>query len=406
MFVRRSHHIAGVLCVVISHSEEIILSGSEIGAVCAVNLVTGTIMARLEHHKGMITCLNVNSGDDVFVTGSTDCTVAVWSLETFCILNEIILSKPIMHMDISLDSTFLLLACEDNSVHVRALTTGSDVHCLKGHCNGSVITYLRFAEDNCRCILGSGDGKLYIYDIHSARLLQSLSAHTEMITSILPQPNDHFLFTCGGNKIVIWNFLSKKLDKDVIQSMAESSAQKENQQPRSRPSSRKKKKVDNHREPITCVSVSRDGSLAVTGSRDFSVKIWQLSTGETHTTLEGHTGPVTCVDFAPNGLFAVSGSEDKTLRVWGLTLGLIVSTFTEHQNNIVTVKVTADSRRILSVDNMGVHMLWQADNGTRLVVTTKPINNVTLHANIVFAVSGKNDNRYDPIGTLIYCIIV
>lgn len=379
--------------MVITHSEEMVLSGSEIGAVCAVSLDSGKILARLEHHKGMITCLNVNKGDDVFVTGSTDCSIAVWSLESFCILNEIILSKPILHMDISLDSTFLLLACEDNSVHVRALTTGTDVHCLKGHSHGSVITYLRFAEDNCRCILGTGDGRLYIYDIHSARLIQSLSAHTEMITSILPQPNDHFLFTCGGNKIIIWNFLTKKMDKDSIP--VADTLDKENQRPRSRPSSRKKKKVDNHREPITCVAVSRDGSLAVTGSRDCLVKIWQLSTGETHTTMEGHSGPVTCVDFAPNGLFAVSGSEDKSLRVWGLTLGLIVSTFTEHMKSIVAVKVTADSRRILSVDNMGVHMLWQADNGTRLVVTTKPFNNVTLHANTVFAVAGKNDNRYD-----------
>ncbi|CAG2108763.1 unnamed protein product, partial [Medioppia subpectinata] len=395
---RLNHHIAGVLCVVITHSEEIILSGSEIGAVCAVSLDSGTIVARLEHHKGMITCLGVNSGDDVFVTGSTDCSVAVWSLETFCILNEIQLNKPVLHMDISLDSTFLLLACEDNSVHVRALTTGTDVHCLKGHSSGAVISYLRFAEDNCRCILGCGDGKLHIYDIHSARLMQTLTAHTEMITAILPQPNDRFLFTCGGNKIVIWNFMAKKVDKDVLAAAAaatlaaETAAQKENEKPRSRPSSRKKKKVDNHREPITCVAVSRDGALAVTGSRDYLVKIWQLSTGETHTTLEGHTGAVTCVDFAPNGLFAVSGSEDKSLRVWGLTLGLIVSTFNEHQNSIVTVKVTADSRRILSVDSMGVHRLWQADNGSQLVVTTKPINNVTLHANTVFAVSGKNDN--------------
>ncbi|XP_054166361.1 protein qui-1-like [Oppia nitens] len=390
---RLNQHIAGVLCVVISHSEEVILSGSEIGAVCAISLDSGTILARLEHHKGMITCLCVNSGDDVFVTGSTDCTVAVWSLETFCILNEIILMKPIMHMDISLDSTFLLLACEDNSIHVRALTTGSNVHCLQGHSVGAVISYLRFAKDNCRCILGCGDGKLHIYDIHSARLLQTLSAHTEMITAILPQTNDRFLFTCGGNKIVIWNFSARNKDKDLLAANIDGLNPKDSQQqPRSRPSSRKKKRVDNHREPITCVAVSRDGSLAVTGSRDCLVKIWQLSTGETHTTLEGHTGAVTCVDFAPNGLFAVSGSEDKTLRVWGLTLGLIVSTFTEHQNSIVVVKVSSDSRKILSVDAMGVHMLWQADNGNRLVVTTKPINNVIYQGNTVFAISGKNDN--------------
>ena len=354
-----------------------------------MRLDNGKLIARLEHHRGMITCLDVNSGDDVFVTGSTDCNVAVWSLETFTILNEIQLHKPVMHMDISLDSTFLLLSCEDNSVHVRALTTGTDVHCLQGHSAGSVISYLKFAQDNCRCILGCGDGKLYVYDIHSAKLMQTLSAHNEMITAILPQANDRFLFTCGGNKVVIWNFyLRKHLESDKEQmtiTLGDNSRG-------SRPSSRKKKKIDNHREPITCVSVSRDASFAVTGSRDCLVKIWHLSSGETHATLEGHTGSISCVDFAPNTLFAVSGSEDCTLRVWGLTLGLIVFTFKEHQNPIVSVKATADSRRILSVDCLGVHRLWQADSGNQLVVTNKPINNVNLYANMVFCVAGKNDN--------------
>ena len=85
-------------------------------------------------------------------------------------------------------------------------------------------------------------------------------------------------------------------------------------------------------------------------------------------------------------------SEDCTLRVWGLTLGLIVFTFKEHQNPIVSVKATADSRRILSVDCLGVHRLWQADSGNQLVVTNKPINNISLHANMVFCVAGKNNN--------------
>lgn len=123
--------MAGVLCTTITHSEEYILSGSEIGAVCVVRLETGHLVGRLEHHRGMITCIAVNSEDDIFATGSTDSSVTIWSLETFCVLNQIFLPKPILHMDISLDSTFLMLALENNKVHVRALTTGSEIHILQ-----------------------------------------------------------------------------------------------------------------------------------------------------------------------------------------------------------------------------------------------------------------------------------
>lgn len=244
-------------------------------------------------------------------------------------------------------------------------------------------------------MIGCGDGRLHVYDIHSARLIATLSAHTEMITTILPQSRDHFLFTCGGSKLVIWNFYVRKsiLEKEPLPADGTPGASAPLVPGRSsRPPSRKKKKIDNHREPITCVAVSRDGAYAVTGSRDFLVKIWHLGSAETHTTLEGHTGPVTCVEFAPNGLFAVSGSEDTSLRVWGLTLGLIVFAFKEHTAAIVSVAVTSDSRRILSVDCSGVHRLWQADSGNQLVVTTKPIKSVKMHANMVFSVAGKNDN--------------
>lgn len=308
-------------------------------------------------------------------------------------------------MDISPDSTFLILACDDNRIHVRALTTGSDIHTLERHPSNSVVTALKFAEDSCRCVIGCGDGKVYVYDVHSSKLTQTLTAHAEMITAILTMPSDRFLATAGGSKIIVWNFSSRQPAADQQLSLgagsvgAVSATGKENipspapsYQQYSRPVSKRVRRVDNHREPITCVAVSRDGTSAVTGSRDALVKIWTLSTGETHTTLDGHTAAVSCVAFAPNGNFCVSGSDDSTCRVWGLTLGLIVSAFREHQHKIVSVSVSGDSKKILSADVSGVHRLWIADTGVQLIVKMgKPRVSVAMHGNHVFAVGGKND---------------
>ncbi|GIY28466.1 putative wd40 domain protein [Caerostris darwini] len=363
-----SHHSSGVQCLTTIHSEALIISGSDSGVVVVSRLYTGQVIHKLENHRGVISSVAVNSGDDVFASASTDRCVCVWSLEDFCLLNTIHLSAPITHMDISWDSTFLLVACTDHSVHVRSLTTGSDVHCLYGH--QAAVTSLCFARDNCRCAVGCKDGRIHLFDVHSAKMLNTLSGHTDPVTSMQAQDNDRFLITSGGNKVVVWNFFCKK----------------EMFVPKSR-----SRKEDRHQEPVTCAAVSRDGSLAVSGSRDRIVKVWQLNSGELHASLKGHSASVTCVAFSPNGLFAVSGSEDATLKVWGLTLGLIVSTFQEHQSKVMAVAVTCDSRRVLSVDSQGQHRLWQADTGTQLVVCIKPSHNVAVHANMVFAVGGKND---------------
>uniref|UniRef100_T1K9I8 Anaphase-promoting complex subunit 4-like WD40 domain-containing protein n=1 Tax=Tetranychus urticae TaxID=32264 RepID=T1K9I8_TETUR len=443
------HHVAGVLCTAITHNEEYILSGSEIGAICVVRLDSGLLIGRLEHHRGMITCIKVNLEDDIFAAGSTDCSVSIWSLDTFCVLNQIFLPKAILHMDISMDSTFLMLALEDNKVHIRALTTGSEVHILQEHQSNSIVSYVKFAEDSSRAILGTGDGKLHIYDVHSAHLIQTLTSHQDMITSIISQPCDKYLVTCGTCKVIIWNFYPrKKVDSSLgassgpvtnlyatlgnpnnyssimrratlsltaqlimsiivsngsnmgVNSVCRSSVSRttsnrtdhESSNKSSRSSSLRVKKFDQHKDPITCLAVSRDGTYAVTGSRDSLVKVWNLSSGETHATLSGHSAPITCVSFSPNGFFCVSGSEDKTVRVWSLTLGLKVFVYPDHSAAIDSVFVSTDSRRILSIDSQGFHRLWQADSGNTLVNVAKLTNKVTMFGNTVFAVGGKNDN--------------
>ncbi|GIY81454.1 WD repeat-containing protein 55 homolog [Caerostris extrusa] len=257
-----SHHSSGVQCLTTIHSEALIISGSDSGVVVVSRLYTGQVIHKLENHRGVISSVAVNSGDDIFASASTDRCVCVWSLEDFCLLNTIHLSAPITHMDISWDSTFLLVACTDHSVHVRSLTTGSDVHCLYGH--QAAVTSLCFARDNCRCAVGCKDGRIHLFDVHSAKMLNTLSGHTDPVTSMQAQDNDRFLITSGGNKVVVWNFFCKK----------------EMFVPKSR-----SRKEDRHQEPVTCAAVSRDGSLAV------SVMIMRKLTAGYSTGLTGSVSP-------------------------------------------------------------------------------------------------------------------
>ncbi|CAL1289348.1 unnamed protein product [Larinioides sclopetarius] len=375
---RMSNHITGVLCVTSTHSESRVLSGSEIGVVIVASLDTGQVIQRLDKHRGLISCIAVHWDDDVFVTGSNDKTVCVWSLEDFTLYNTITLPSAVCKMDISRDNSFLVIGCDDQSLHVRSLTTGSEAHVIQGI--SSELTAVCFGHDNCRCVVGCADGKCYVFDIHFASsLIATISGHTEAICSVQVQPNDTFLVTAGGNKVVVWSFTLPK---------------KENIHKK-----QKVKRLDSHREPIMCMAISKDGTLAVSGSKDNLLKVWNLTTGEVNQTLDGHSGPITCIAFAPNGLFVVSGSEDTTLRVYGLTQGVVEAVFKDHQSKIINVCVASDSRRVLSVDNQGYHRLWTAENGNQMYVCSKSTVLVTLHSNVVFTVSGKNDNilKFWPI---------
>jgi WD40 repeat protein len=67
--------------------------------------------------------------------------------------------------------------------------------------------------------------------------------------------------------------------------------------------------------------VTADGSRALSGSTDNTLRLWDLATGETLRILEGHTNYVGALAIGVNGNRALSGSKDHTLRLWDLANG-------------------------------------------------------------------------------------
>ena len=74
-----------------------------------------------------------------------------------------------------------------------------------------------------------------------------------------------------------------------------------------------------HTAGVGAMAFSRDGKKVVTGSRDTTVRIWDVATGNERQRLEGHTGDIHFVAFSPDGTKVVTISEDKTVRIWDLS---------------------------------------------------------------------------------------
>ena len=63
-----------------------------------------------------------------------------------------------------------------------------------------------------------------------------------------------------------------------------------------------------HSDHVTCVAVSiLNKSLVVSGSRDANLIVWDINTGNDIHVLTGHLGYVTCVKVTGDGSLAVSG---------------------------------------------------------------------------------------------------
>lgn len=68
-----------------------------------------------------------------------------------------------------------------------------------------------------------------------------------------------------------------------------------------------------HRNTIRCMRVLKNRPIAITGSRDNDLRVWDVQKGVCLRVLSGHLHNVRCMDISGNKL--VSGSYDSTCRV-------------------------------------------------------------------------------------------
>ena len=95
-------------------------------------------------------------------------------------------------------------------------------------------------------------------------------------------------------------------------------------------------------------------------SADMSVRLWDFQ--ETYAcvkTLQGHDHNVSSVAFTPSGDHVVSGSRDRTIKIWEVSTGYCVRTLTGHRDWVRQVRLCGDGSFMASCSNDQSIFVWQ-----------------------------------------------
>jgi WD40 repeat protein len=84
--------------------------------------------------------------------------------------------------------------------------------------------------------------------------------------------------------------------------------------------------LEGHRRNVNSVAFSHDSSGLASGSRDWTVKIWDASSGTCIHTLNGHSNAVTSVAFSHDSSRLASASWDRTVKIWDASNGTCLHT--------------------------------------------------------------------------------
>lgn len=121
---------------------------------------------------------------------------------------------------------------------------------------------------------------------------------------------------------------------------------------------------------------SHSPDMLLSGSRDKSLIIWNLTRDETSygypkRSLKGHSHIVSDCVISSDGAYALSSSWDKTLRLWELNTGTTTGRFVGHINDVLSVSFSADNRQIVSGSRDRTIKLWNTLGDCKYTITDK-----------------------------------
>ena len=118
--------------------------------------------------------------------------------------------------------------------------------------------------------------------------------------------------------------------------------------------------VRGHSNTVFSIAFSPIGDVLASGSKDKTIRIWDVKSGKELGSVTGHSGPVSCMVIGQDVL--VSGSWDKTIRRWNLKTGeQIGSPLKGHSDSVCSIATLGNV--VASGSSDKTVQLWDISNG-------------------------------------------
>lgn len=273
-----------------------------------------TLRGTLEHHKGWITQVSCSPvHPDMLISASRDKTLLVWQLTGKDSNKNVPYGVPLRSLkghshfvsDVVISScgAFAVSGSWDKTLRLWDIERGITSTVFKGHKHD--VMSVAFSADNRQIISSSRDKTIRLWNtLGECKWVQESStsgnkSHTEWVSTVQfsPTTNNPVIVSGGWDaKVKVWHLSNFHL----------------------------KSNFDGHNSQVNSVTVSPDGSLAASGGKDGTAKLWDLG--------EAATNPLHSLDaeqeisklvFSPNRywLCAAAGS---TVKIWDLELKQLV----------------------------------------------------------------------------------
>jgi WD40 repeat protein/ankyrin repeat protein/serine/threonine protein kinase len=240
----------------------------------------------------------------------------------------------------------------DDTVRIWDTHTGSCLQVLKGH--DGIVSTVALSMDGRWALSGSSDNTVKLWDVATGACLRTFEGHRNPLASVCLSSDGRLALSAGNNNALrLWDVATGR----CLGSFEGHSNVTRMDQDKARAF----EMFGYVSETVQSVCLSSDYRLALSGSSDNTLKLWETATGRCVRTFEGHKGAVRSVTLSADGRFAVSGSGDHTIRIWDTATGACLRTLEGHEASVNSVALSPDGRFVLSGGADNTLRLWELD---------------------------------------------
>ena len=153
--------------------------------------------------------------------------------------------------------------------------------------------------------------------------------------------------------------------------------------------------LEGHMVKVLTVVLSADGRRVISGSRNFTICVWDVESGECMKVLEGYILGLKSLVLSADGKRVISASRNHTIRMWDVESGECMKLLVGHADEVRSLVLSADERRVVSASSENTIRVWDLESGECLKVLeghTDVVESLVLSADGKRVVSGGCDD--------------
>ncbi|NWF70722.1 MAG: TIR domain-containing protein [Chloroflexi bacterium] len=335
-----------VLTLAYSPDGQTLLSGTFNGSLILWDVNARAPLLRFSGHTGAVNSVAFSRDGLLALSGSNDGSARLWDVvsgqqtQLFTVRES-----QVTAVALNEDATRALAADKTGLLLVWSTTSGELLQELTGHEDAvNAVTYL----SGSAALSVSADATVRVWDTTGSELLRRYAVHEDTINSLAISPDGNWLVSASEDSTLL--LINRATDERRV--------------------------LAQHQDAVTAVTFTPDSTRLVSASSDESLIVWDVASAAPLLTFSGHTDSVQSVAVSPDGTQVASGDASGLILRWDIRTGQELMQYGElnpedvrrlgHLESVNAVVFSPDSTQLLSGDDVGIIILWEAAQGLEL----------------------------------------